>query len=231
MYKLLRENRRKQIGILLQHERKCQGLGQVDVAQKFGERQEFISKIEASKRKIDVLELIEYAEALGFSLTEIAWKIETYLSGQNLLPLPNSNVLHKKFRVDVSWCENKLSAKIVDDLPGTIIFTANTFVELQTEIKERFEIYVKMVLETGYKGARWLVKNEYEFEYNFLDAISLLNAYNPYISLAAISNVSGINQNQLSQYANGLKKARPKQLQRIKEAIHEIGKVFSVVVV
>ena len=77
----------------------------------------------------------------------------------------------------------------------------------------------------------WLVNKEYDFKYKFLDATSLLKAYSSYISLAVISRVSGINQNLLSQYANGLKKARPNQMKRIIEAINKIGKELSAVVV
>ena len=46
----------------------------------------------------------------------------------------------------------------------------------------------------------------------------------PYASIAAISRVSGINQHQLSHYANGLKKPRPEQRRRIVEGLHKIGR-------
>ena len=83
--------------------------------------------MEAGTRRIDILELIEYAEVLGFSITEIAWKIETYLSALRLLPLPKTNVLDKKIRVEVSLCENSFSASVADFLPGAFVFTAETF--------------------------------------------------------------------------------------------------------
>ena len=41
--------------------------------------------------------------------------------------------------------------------------------------------------------------------------------------MAAISRASGISQQQLSHYANGLKNPRPAQRQRIVEGIHRIG--------
>ena len=49
---------------------------------------------------------------------------------------------------------------------------------------------------------------DYEFEYH-LDAAALLQMCSPYASIAAISRVSGINQHQLSHYANGIKRPRP----------------------
>ena len=213
MKKKLYKEKRKQIGSLLRHERKCNKLEQDDIARVLGARQELISKIEAGTRRIDIPELIDYADALGFSITEFAWKIETYLSALGLLPLPKRNILGKKIRVDVSWSDNKFSALLGGVISGVLAFTADTFAELQIEIE---------------KG---LVNKEYKFEYKFLDVRSLLNAYSPYISLAAISRVSGINQNQLSQYANGLRKARPNQMQRIIEAINRIGEELTAVVI
>ncbi len=220
MYK----KRRKQIGILLQHERKCQKLEQEDIARALGVRQEFISKIEAGTRRIDILELIDYCEALNLSLTEFAWKIETYLSALSLLPLPKRNVLGKNVEVEVLWRENKFSALLSEILPRPYEFTANTFVELQIELEDGFDSCIRGMMENGNRVPWWLINKEYKFKYKFLDATSLLKAYSPYISLAVISRVSGINQNLLSQYSNGLKKARPNQMKRLMEAICKIGK-------
>lgn len=230
MSKELYNKRKKQIGFLLQHERKCQHLEQEVVAQKMDVKQEDISKIESGTRRIDILELIDYAEVLGFSITEVAWKIDMYLSALRLLPLPNRNVLDKKIKVEISWSENCFSASLGDIVQDTFVFTANNFDELQIEIIDGFDSHIKGMVADGNKVPWWLVKKGYEFEYKFLDATSLLKAYNTYISLAVISRITGINQNQLSQYANGLKKARPNQLKRIAEAIQKIGKDLTAVV-
>ena len=227
----LNNKRWEQIGFLLQHERNCQKLGQDVFARKMDVRQESISRIEAGKRRIDILELIEYAEALGFSITEIAWKIETYLSALRLLPLPKMNVLDKKIRVEVSWCENGFSASVADFLPGTFVFTSETFAKFQIDVEEEIDSYIKGMVAHGDKVPWWLAKKNYEFQYKFHNGKSLLNAYSPYISLAAISRVSGINQNLLSQYAKGQKNASSTQLKRIAEAIQKIGRELTAVVV
>ena len=231
MNRTLNKNRRKQIGFLLQHERQYQYLEQGFFAQKMNVRQESISRIEAGKRRIDILELIEYAEALGFSITEIAWKIETYLSALRLLPLPKMNVLNKKIRVEVSWCENGFSASVTDFLPGTFVFSAETFAELQIEVEEGIDSHIKGMAASGDKVPWWLAKKKYEFEYKFLDVRSLLNAYSPYVPFSAISRVTDIKQSLLSRYAKGTKNASPNQLKRIAEAIQKIGKELTVVVV
>lgn len=223
MSKELNDKRREQIGVLLKHERKCQKLEQVVIARKMDSRQEDISKIESGSRRIDILELINYAEALGFSITEIAWKIETCLSASRLLPLPKNNIIKGKVLVEVLWDENKFSASIGMIIPKTIVFTANTFDELKIIINDRINFHIKEMVAHGFKVPSWLVRNEYEFEYKFLDATSLLKAYSSYISFSVISRISGINQNLLSQYANGMKKAGQNQIKRIVEAIHIIS--------
>ena len=76
MNEVLNNKRWEQIGFLLKHERNRQELEQDVFARKMDARQESISRMEAGKRRIDILELIEYAEVLGFSITQIAWKIE-----------------------------------------------------------------------------------------------------------------------------------------------------------
>ncbi len=194
-------------------------------------RQESISRIEAGTRRIDIPELIEYVEILGFSITEIAWKIENYLSALGLLPVPKTNVLGKKIRVEVSWHDNSFSASVEDILPGTFEFTANTFAELQIEVEEGIDSHIKGMVAKGDKVPWWLVKKKFEFEYKFLDATSLLNAYSPYVTLAAINRVTGINQNLLSRYAKGQKNASSTQLKRIAEAIQKIGRELTTIVV
>lgn len=233
MRKKLYRKRRKYVGLLLQRERKCLHFDQDDIAKKLGIRQELISKIEVGTRRIDVIELIDYCEALNFSLTEFAWKIETYLFGQRLLPLikihPNESCPTKKIRLDVSWCENKFSASFGEIVPETVVFTADTFVKLQNKAKESLISQISGMVAD--EIPQWLENKKYEFEYKFHDATSLLNAYSPYISLAAISRVSKINQTLLSQYANGLKKAGSNQLERIADAIQKIGKELTAIVV
>jgi hypothetical protein len=44
---------------------------------------------------------------------------------------------------------------------------------------------------------------DYELDYH-LDTVALLQMFSPYYSIAAISCASGINQHQLSHYANGV---------------------------
>ena len=130
----------------------------------------------------------------------------------------------EKIVVDVAWCNKNFSASLSDNVPGSVVFTADTFSELQKEAKESLEFHVEGMIADGDDVPQWLVDGDYEFEYHFLDAAAVLRAYEPYLSLAAISRASGINQHQLSHYANGMKKPRPQQRQRIIDSIHKIGR-------
>lgn len=228
MNKELYNRRRHHLGFLFQYERKCQSLTQEELALKLGVSQDFISKFEVSKRRIDLLELIDYCDALNLSLTEFAWKIEDFFYGLSLHSLPKSIRLENKIRVEVSWSENRFSASLREIVQESLELTADTFVNLQDRVADNLVSLIDGM--DGNKVPRWLKNKEYEFEYKFLDATSLLKAYSTYIPLAVISRATKINQNLLSQYANGLKKAGPNQMKRMTEAIHKIGKGIVAVV-
>jgi transcriptional regulator with XRE-family HTH domain len=51
--------------LLIQRRRKA-GLRQVDVAKRLGRYQSYITNIETGQRRIDAVELVELAEAIGF---------------------------------------------------------------------------------------------------------------------------------------------------------------------
>lgn len=230
MEKKLYKKRRERTGFLLKRARECLHLKQKDIAQKLGVRQDLVSKIESGKRMIDIAYLISYCEALDLTLTEFACQIESHFPYERLISFPKKNKLKKKIRIEVSWCESKFFASHGEYISDGLEFTANTFDDLKMEIEQGFDSHIKEIIADVNKMPSWLKKKEYEFEYKFLDATSLLKAYSPYISLATISKVSGINQNLLSQYLNGYKKASPNQVKRISDVIHVIGKELIAVV-
>lgn len=129
----------------------------------------------------------------------------------------------EKITVDVAWCEKNFGGSFGNNVPGAVVFTANTFAELQKVAKETLEFHISGMIEDGEDVPNWLVSGEYEFVYSFEDTAALLHAYEPYVTLAAISRASGINQYQLSHYANGIKKPRSEQRRRIVDGLHKIG--------
>jgi len=56
------------------------GLRQVDLAEKLGRPQSFVSKYESGERRLDVLELNEICKALNVSLSEVILRVEQDLN-------------------------------------------------------------------------------------------------------------------------------------------------------
>ena len=52
------------------------GLNQVDLANRLGHPQSYVSKYESGERRLDLLELREICEALGVSLVELVTRLE-----------------------------------------------------------------------------------------------------------------------------------------------------------
>lgn len=136
----------------------------------------------------------------------------------------------EKIKVDVAWCDKNFGASLGDNVPGAVVLTAKTYEELLREVPETLRFHVEGMLADGDDVPQWLADGDYEFEYNLIDVATVLRAYEPFVSLAALSRASGINQHQLSHYANGLKQPRPQQRQRIVEGIHKIGRELLAVV-
>lgn len=72
---------------------------------------------------------------------------------------------------------------------------------------------------------RWLVSGDYEIEY-VLAVSALLRQAEQFTTLAVISRFTGINQKQLSHYANSVKKPREAQRIRIINGLHALGQQF-----
>ncbi|MBL8300278.1 MAG: helix-turn-helix transcriptional regulator [Rhodanobacteraceae bacterium] len=55
---------------LLRESRKATGVTQVELAERLGNRQVFVSKIERGDRRLDVVDLIEYCNASGIDVVK-----------------------------------------------------------------------------------------------------------------------------------------------------------------
>lgn len=136
----------------------------------------------------------------------------------------------EKIRVDVQWCKNNFGAAMGENVPGAVVFTADTIEQLKKEAKGTLKFHIEGMLEDGDEVPQWLIDGDYEFEWNYVDTATLLRAVEPYVSIASISRASGINQHQLSHYANRLKTPRQQQRQRIIDGIHKIGRELIAIV-
>ena len=64
---------------LLREMRVEAGLTQMELAERIGRDQTFVSKYESGQRRLDVLELREICQAIGISLEEFVKKLEKAL--------------------------------------------------------------------------------------------------------------------------------------------------------
>lgn len=129
----------------------------------------------------------------------------------------------EKIRIDVEWCEKNFCASFNENVPGAIVITATTIDELKKEAIETLRFHIEGMIEDGDDVPQWLAEGDYELEYNYISAAALIHACEPYTTIAALSRATGINQRQLSHYANGVRNPRPEQRQRIVEGLHRIG--------
>ena len=128
-------------------------------------------------------------------------------------------------KVKVSWTDKNFSAYFANEQIGAVVATGKTLEELKKNFKEAFEFHIDGMREDGDEIPEWAREENKEFEWQ-LDAAALIRSCEPYTSLAAIARASGINEQQLSHYANGIKVPRPQQRERIVAGIHKIGQAF-----
>jgi len=70
------QQERERLQRLLRELRREVGLRQVDLAERLGKPQSYVSKYESGEKILDILEAKEVCEALGLLLSEFAKKIE-----------------------------------------------------------------------------------------------------------------------------------------------------------
>lgn len=73
----------KEYSLFLEQLRKAReerGLTQIEVAEKLGQTQSFISKVERGERRLDVVELRAFCSAIGMSFTTFVSQIEKVLN-------------------------------------------------------------------------------------------------------------------------------------------------------
>ena len=81
MPKTLRSPRHEALRVLLIKKRKEAGLTQTDVADKLGRYQSFVAMVEGGQRRLDVVELLDFAEAIGFDPRLAIRKLMSVKSG------------------------------------------------------------------------------------------------------------------------------------------------------
>jgi hypothetical protein len=67
---------------------------------------------------------------------------------------------------------------------------------------------------------------EVEFDFRY-DVASFLSYYSKVLTLSGLEQLTGVNQRQLSHYANGVKRPRPAMVKKIEVALHAFSSDIS----
>ena len=125
----------------------------------------------------------------------------------------------EKIDVYVGWDRNYSAGLEVGD--GIVIATGATLDEVKKEFTSALECHLTgMTADGDVIPAEF--QGEYELEYR-LSTQALLKYTEGIVSRKALSQVTGINQQQLTHYASGWRNPRPEMQQRIVEGIRTLG--------
>lgn len=116
----------------------------------------------------------------------------------------------KKFKFIIERTKTGYSGFEIDE---PIFTTGKTMLELQTKAVEATNLYLE---ELNKK----VQINKLEFELDFKQFFE----YYKIINSKHLASRIGMNESLLSQYVNGKKKPSKKQINRIVDGLHEIGK-------
>lgn len=119
----------------------------------------------------------------------------------------------------INICASKDSFGAYSENCEGIYAAGDTVAEAKADVLEAIRLIKKNLPE-----GRWpeIIKGEYTIEWHY-DAQSLLQYYQGIFTNAALERLTGINQKQLWNYANGVSKPRPIARQKIQNALHSLG--------
>jgi transcriptional regulator with XRE-family HTH domain len=76
MSRTFQSPRHRALSAFLREKREKAGLKQQEVAAKLGRYQSFVSEVENGQRRIDVVELLDFAEAIGFDARDVIKRLD-----------------------------------------------------------------------------------------------------------------------------------------------------------
>ena len=129
-------------------------------------------------------------------------------------------------KVNISWDKNY--SAVLEDVGGIVFATHKTFDGVKQAFQSALEFHIEGLKKDDDEIPR-VIKGKYELEFE-MDVHALLNHYSRIIKYSALSEITGINVKQLGHYAQGHRKPRKKQRDKIILGIHQIGQEFISVV-
>jgi transcriptional regulator with XRE-family HTH domain len=76
MSRTIATTRQKRLAAMIVERRKESGLTQADVAKRLKRYQSFVATLESGQRRIDVIELMDLAEIIGFDAAELVKQLK-----------------------------------------------------------------------------------------------------------------------------------------------------------
>lgn len=122
-------------------------------------------------------------------------------------------------RIKVDYTDNFSACTENEDI--ACISTGRTIEELKKNMDEALHFHIEGMLADGIEIPEEFL-GEWEYDWH-LTTRAVLHFAEKLISKAAISKVTGINQQQLTHYASGYRIPRPAMEARIRDGIHQIG--------
>ena len=134
----------------------------------------------------------------------------------------NMESVANKLIVEVTWTGDNFACSWHDKDAGSVVATNKSLNKLKEEFSQSLKWHIEGCVADGDILPEYLMKGDYELVF-LLDTAALIRDAETYTTIAALSRASGINQRQLSHYANGVKQARPAQRERIINGLKLIG--------
>ncbi len=119
----------------------------------------------------------------------------------------------------VGWDRNYSAGLEVGD--GIVFVTGDSLDEVKKEFASALEFHLKSMAADG-DTIPYELSGLYELDFR-LSTQALLKYSEGIVSRKALARVTGINQQQLSHYANGWRNPRPEMQQRIVAGLHTLG--------
>lgn len=133
------------------------------------------------------------------------------------------NVVIKAARTDDGYCCT------CDLMPGWVVAYTGDLDGFKQYVQESVDFWLNGRREDGDMYPK-VFDGDYQLVYDF-DVATLLDYYRGIFSFAALQEITGINQKQLSHYASGISKPRPKQTEKIKSGLRRLAKDIEMVTV
>ena len=125
-----------------------------------------------------------------------------------------------KVRITVDWCDKNFAACPENENVACVV-TNKTLEGLQKDIDEALRQHVEWMMEDGDTVPDEFI-GDMELEY-VLTTRAQLRYSETFITRKALSDVTGINLQQLSHYANGWRNPGPEMRKRIADGIRSIS--------